>query len=375
MKIEKSYGSTPTEKFLSSLCENTFLKIWSYPNLYKKKGDELCDLLAVFENHIFIFQDKNISFSEGKSIDLAWERWSRRAIEEQIKQLNRAKNWIINYPDKIFLDAKCTKPFPVKIPSENVYIHKILIAHGAKEVCEKSYDGNAPPSLAICYGEKFPDQSYPFLLYLDNKDPIHVFDSFNLEIILSELDTFYDFKGYLVTKEYAIKKLKYLAYHGEENLLGYYFNNFDEQKNKYSIEINDKKVDGVLIADDKVWKNLINSAPYFRRKEANKISYLLWDKFIQTTCQNALDGILLGNGNIFNGKSAVYEMAKEPRFTRRALSDHMLGAIKKFPDADKITSYVSFMPSFYPEKLTYFCSSISLILLIMTLIAQFGSVC
>lgn len=277
MKIEKSYGLTPTEKFLSNLCENTFLKVWSYPNLYKKKADELCDLLAVFENHIFIFQDKNIF------IELAWERWSRRAIEEQIKQLSRAKNWIINNPDRIFFDAKCTQTFPIKIPSE------------------------------------------------------------------SELDTFHDFKEYLVTKEDAIKQLQYLAYHGEENLLGYYFTNFDQQKNKYSIGVKDQKADSILIADDKLWQSFVNSAPYSRRKEANKKSYL-WDKFIQTTCQNVLDGISLGNGNIFNGKSAIYEMAKEPRFTRRALSDHMLNAMKEFPDSDELAHHISFMPSFYPNK-------------------------
>ena len=47
----KSEGVTPTERLLSDLCERSFLKLWSYPNPFKDDRDELCDLLAVFENH------------------------------------------------------------------------------------------------------------------------------------------------------------------------------------------------------------------------------------------------------------------------------------------------------------------------------------
>ncbi|MDZ7794781.1 MAG: hypothetical protein U5P10_14165 [Spirochaetia bacterium] len=54
----KSKGLTDSEKLLASLAENTFLKLWSYPNPVKNDGDELCDLLAIFENNIFIFFDR-----------------------------------------------------------------------------------------------------------------------------------------------------------------------------------------------------------------------------------------------------------------------------------------------------------------------------
>jgi len=52
MKITKSKGLTPTERLLSELCDLTFLKLWSYPNPCKADGKELCDLLAVFEDHV-----------------------------------------------------------------------------------------------------------------------------------------------------------------------------------------------------------------------------------------------------------------------------------------------------------------------------------
>ena len=51
-KIRKSEGTTLTEKLLSSLCEKTFLKFWSNPNPRKKSEEELCDLIAVFDDHL-----------------------------------------------------------------------------------------------------------------------------------------------------------------------------------------------------------------------------------------------------------------------------------------------------------------------------------
>jgi hypothetical protein len=58
MAIDKSVGQTWTEQYLSHLCDRTFLKLWSYANPFKSDGKELCDLIAVFENNIFLFFDR-----------------------------------------------------------------------------------------------------------------------------------------------------------------------------------------------------------------------------------------------------------------------------------------------------------------------------
>ena len=55
---EKGSGVTATERLLSEFCERSFLKLWSYPNPYKDDGHELCDLLAVFGDTLFIFFDR-----------------------------------------------------------------------------------------------------------------------------------------------------------------------------------------------------------------------------------------------------------------------------------------------------------------------------
>lgn len=58
VQIVKSIGVTPTEHLLAELCEQTFLTLWSYPNPFKDDGKELCDLLVVFGDHVFIFFDR-----------------------------------------------------------------------------------------------------------------------------------------------------------------------------------------------------------------------------------------------------------------------------------------------------------------------------
>ena len=62
--IKKSLGITETEKMLAEFCERTFLKLWSYPNPYKGDGHELCDLLAVFGDYVFIFFDRKKQLRE-----------------------------------------------------------------------------------------------------------------------------------------------------------------------------------------------------------------------------------------------------------------------------------------------------------------------
>lgn len=347
MVIRKSEGVTLTEKILSQLCEKTFLKAWTYPNLYKSDGKELCDVLAIFDNHVFLFFDRESKKFENETQDILvqWTRWEKEVIQKQIQTAEGAKRYILSEDGAIYLDQKRETPFPIPIPIDPV-VHKIIVAHGAEEACKKSSKNNISGSLAIGYADEKLFQNAPFLVHLKRKDSVHVFDSYNLGIMLSELDTVYDFTAYVVAKEEAIKKYDIIYYCGEEDLLGHYFSNFDETKKKYSIGSNDSGANGIFIGEGE-WQSFIHSKPYIIRNEANEKSRF-WDALLQKTCQNALDNTLLGNGNIFNSQSAINEMAKEPRFFRRVLSDAMMKVIDGFPEnMQGIVRNVSFMPSFY----------------------------
>lgn len=60
--FEKARGLTASEKVLADLCGKSFLSLWSYPNLYRKSGKELTDLLVVFGDDVIPFADKSCAF-------------------------------------------------------------------------------------------------------------------------------------------------------------------------------------------------------------------------------------------------------------------------------------------------------------------------
>jgi hypothetical protein len=351
MAIVKSSGVTPTERLLADLCEKSFLKLWSYPNPFKEDRKEFCDLLAVFENHVFIFFDRESrQFDKlGKDPMVNWERWKRTAIDDQLRTAHGAEAYLRSGRG-IFLDNALTVQFPVTIDREQMVVHKIVVAHGADRACKEFSDANVYGSLAISYGAVSDDLlSFPFMIGLEKDRPVHVLDSHNLPIIFEELDTFFDLSSYLDAKSEAIRRFDSLMYCGEEDLLAHYFLNFDEANNRHFIGTTREDVNSLWVGEGE-WKDFSESKIYKDTKLANRNSYL-WDDIIQRTCRNALDGTLLGNSTLLRGQSAIHEMAKEPRFCRRALSEAMISAIRNFPETSApIVRNLSFMPSFYEGK-------------------------
>jgi hypothetical protein len=351
MAVKKSGGVTESERLLSRLCDRTFLKLWSYPNPYKDDGKELCDLLVVFEDVGFVFFDreKPLEPESDKDPMVLWQRWKRRVIDAQTKTAHGAERYLRSGRE-IYLDDTLTQKLPVSPKSELRVLHKIVVAHGALEACKQASDSNVYGSLAICYGQLRDEiPHFPFLVVLDKDQPVHVLDTHNLLILLKELDTVWDFSDYLNAKLNAINSLDVLMYCGEEDLLAHYFLTYDEEANRHFIGTKDSSINFLMVGEGE-WKDFECSAVYERTKRANHASYL-WDDLIQRTSDNALTGRLLGHSPLLHGRSAIHEMAKEPRFSRRALSDHMFRAIESFPDnLGACARTLSLMPSFYPEK-------------------------
>ena len=355
MKIQKSEGCTPTEKLLSRLCERTFLKFSSYPNPFKEDRKELCDLLAIFDDRVFIFFDRESRKFDTttQNISITWKRWKKEAIDNQIRTLRGAERYI-REGKPIFLDNKCKSRLPFNI-SKKAKIHKLIVAHGAKEACKKSSSDNVYGSLAISYSKTSSQHhlNIPFLVKLEQDNPIHVLDSFNVEIVLGELDTFFDFISYIDEKEEAIRKHDLIVYCGEEDLLAHYFLNYDQNKKKYRIAPENPNINfNSFMIEEGEWKDFIRSEPYKRRKQENELSYI-WDDLIQKTYQNALDGTLLGDSDLGNNRRhPIHEMAKEPRMARRVLSEVILKAINNFPETgrEEGSRKVDFISSFYENK-------------------------
>lgn len=346
-----SGGVTETERLLAEFCERSFLKLWSYPNPYKDDGHELCDLLAVFGDTVFIFFDRENELSDisDKDPQVLWDRWKRNVIDRQVRTALGAERYIRS-GRAIFVDAKRERPFPVPFDKDKAVIHKIIVAHGAKEACERASPQNVYGSLAISYTETDGGPTNPFHVEIDRHNPVHVLDSHNMPIVLRELDTVSDFSAYLNEKVRAAAAYDHLSYCGEEDLLAHYLVNYDAASDRHVIGpkgADRSKVNGVAIGEGE-WRDFAQTGVYKNTKNEDRISYF-WDQLIQRTCQNSLEGTLGGNSNIARGESAIHEMAKEPRFMRRGLSEKMLSAVDRFPETGEFTRQVTFLPSFEPN--------------------------
>ena len=349
MKIRKQEGFTPTERLLSRLCENTFLDLFSYLNPVREDGKELCDLIAVFDDHVFIFFDRESRKFDNveKDISVRWKRWKKKVIEKQIKALAGAEKYI-RTGKPIFLDPRRETALPVTVPRDPI-VHKFIVAHGAAKAREASSESNIYGSLAVSYSKPgAPSLDRPFYIKLENSDPVHVLDSVNVKLVLGELDTFFDFTSYVTEKENAIRRYDSLAYCGEEDLLAHYFLNYDARGKRYRIG-EDSREYQVIVIEEGEWKNFAVSEDYRKRKEANKDSYF-WDWLLQRTYQNALNGTLIGDIDLGKERNPLNEMAKEPRLARRMLSERMLEAIEKFSGTGDIPMHLTFVSSFYPDK-------------------------
>ncbi len=327
--IQKAIGTTHTELLLEKLAEASFLSIWSWPRPFKEDGKELCDLIAIFEDRVLVFFDRESRIFDTSHSDpqLVWARWKRHVIDKQIATAKGAEKYLRS-GRMVYVDDRLTTKMPLLIPS-NPKVHKIVVAHGAKDACMAFSEENLSGSLAISYSNSPDEISFPFHVRLDRYNPVHVLDLENLEIVFGELDTFGDFIAYLDEKEAAVSQLDTMSYCGEEDLLAHYLSNFDEPTKRYRIGLADPGFNWLHIAEGN-WQGFCQSKPYLRRKEANQVSYL-WDRLVKKTAANALNGTLGGDANVFHGKSAIHEMAKERRFSRRILSERIAAAIKAFP--------------------------------------------
>ena len=120
--IHKEEGSTQGEKALAKLAGASFFGLWSYASVHRllQKGPrtfahEVADLLVLFGRDIIIFSEKDIQFPETNDIKVAWPRWFRKSVVASLDQLRGAETYIMSGRGPLFLDAKCTQPFPLSL--------------------------------------------------------------------------------------------------------------------------------------------------------------------------------------------------------------------------------------------------------------------
>jgi hypothetical protein len=321
--IKKGSGVTETEKRLARLAEDSFLSLWCYPNLFRDQGQrnngdgkELCDLLVVFGDDIIIFSDKSCAFPN-KSPDLDWRRWFKKAVFEAAEQAYGAERWILRYPDRIFLDRKCTDRFPVPLPPpERRRVHRVVIALHAAER-SRAFFGRGNGSLRLkpsLVGRSHYDLPFTIGQLDPTRGYVHVLDEFTFDVLMSEVDTASDFVEYLSKKERAIATGAFVEADGEEELVAYYTTHWGADGKHHLAP----SADGAPMVVETKWNDLKSNAKYIAKKEADGASYH-WDDLIEYIAsiynEGNIDPRYVPTFGDFEG--ALRFMASEPRLARR----------------------------------------------------------
>ena len=326
--LKKSGGITPTEKHLAHLCEKAFLRLWSYPNLYRNQGGgkELCDVLIVFDRDIIIFSDKSCAYPETGDEVKDWARWFRRSISDSARQVYGAERWIRNYPDRIFLDAGCKHPFPLNLPHpEEMQIHRVVVARGAGARCSAFFGADSGSLMVRCdlVGDAHVNApAGPYGIFRigqvdPNKGYVHVLDDENLDILLSELDTVADFVAYLTRKEEFLCSGKVVSATGEEDLLAHYITHTNTD-GEHDFVVPDT---ADVVQFDHLYHGMRNNEQYVAKKSADKVSYII-DRLIEHVSSSAAERALIGGNELSIGdiEKALRVLATESRLSRRHLA-------------------------------------------------------
>lgn len=258
------------------LAKVSFLKDWCFANpKYENGTKELCDLLIIFDDSIFIWQIKNVKLEDGY--------YKERHKTKNINQLLGA------YKQLFVLNTKIELP-----------------GYG-------DFDQSKFKHIFLCSVFMGEPEFSSAIIEEVNGQFIHTIHKDTLDKIVNELDTVSDFIAYYKTKESFYQKgIPIMVTGGEEELLALYVKN--------NREIPDKDAH-ILIVDDGIWENLQQNPQYNARNEENKRSFV-WDHLIETLLEES-------KVQSFDHKLLTIELLKPTRFYRRVLSKCFLDLIMK----------------------------------------------
>lgn len=346
--LSNADGVNESERLLMRLCRKSFLSLWAHANLHtaqdmrhgKGSAKEFADVLVVFGNDVIVFSDKHIEFQCNREIEIAWSRWFKRAIAESAKQLHGAMSWLRRFPDRIFLDAACTRPLPVALPSRDVACyHLVAVTRGSRDACLKLFPGSFG-TLQIDTGvEGSNHEQRPFTIgALDrSKHFVHVLDELSLEVVMDEMNTITDFVQYLNARESFMNPTDIIVHAaGEEQLVAAYILSGDDSKHPFLPDVIGPTMHGLVIFDESHYPTLKKHPDYQEKRRQDKRSQI-WDDVIERF-------IRLGDPTLaypgfeqpnHETEKALRIMAAEPRFRRYLLIEalgEMLEAAMEQPD-------------------------------------------
>lgn len=291
-------GLTRSEKFVSQLCERSFLELWTHPNPIGKKGKELCDCLIVCGPHVVIISVKEIKYKDTGDAK-GWERWHRTAIEKSASQIWGAERWLKGADTVTRHDGRV---FSLPPKPERIY-HRVSVSLGSNQ------------QVPVKWGD------------LGNGF-VHVCDEKSVGIVFSALDTISDFVEFLTASEAFVTGETQVIFNGGgiEDLVAIFIQN----DNAFPAFAADKGAAGLMVIDGGIWDSFENSEEFKDYAAYLKGSYR-WDALIKNYTKDLLtDGMLdMHSQSVTHDQHALFEMALQPRYLRAQLSERFFEILGK----------------------------------------------
>jgi hypothetical protein len=331
---ESFSGVTESERYLAGLCRQSFLRLWSHPNLYRDQGrkgvkghgKEVGDVLVVCGEDVIIFSDKACRFPASKPLPLAWDRWFRRSIDASVEQVYGAERWLRSFPSKIFRDRACTIPLEISLPAPEVArIHRVVVASGLKQASEESPKSSVSPlriTPSVVGNDHYTQNGgTPFIIgQIDpKKGYVHIWDEVAVGHLLGELDTIADLLIYLRWKENFIAAGKLLTAASESDLLGYYM--YHHRGGSDPDVLSPPGGHEPISVESGSWELWANGSLRAARQAANSISYRV-DELINQTAEQVIAGKTLDplTDGFATAEQLFRQLAREHRLARRLLA-------------------------------------------------------
>jgi hypothetical protein len=184
----------------------------------------VCDFTVIFGRSVILFSDKATRFKPTGNIAVDWGRWFRSSIEKSARQVRGAVDQIRLHCVDLFLDAKCTMPFPYGVPKGgDVEFFRILVVNNVSQVywltprksgrlaLDTAIKGCGNHTIPFLFGDLYPSGEF-----------FHVFERPSLDLVLVTLDTIEDLLDYLRKREALFRSGRRIQAACEEDLLAIY---------------------------------------------------------------------------------------------------------------------------------------------------------
>lgn len=322
-RINHGEGLTSTEKLLKYLGERSFLRFWSHANPHWASGKELCDLLVICGEYVFVFSDKNVGFQLHRGEQVAWESWYREAVARQANGLKGAVRRLINLRVPVYKDNRCTVPIGIPVPSsDQTRTYRIAVAS-----LESDPDDSQPPTNLLAHDGALVGSQHvtpgatPFRLgdVSPESEFVHVMDVAGLSAVLTSLDTVSDFASYLDARCEFLRGKEGNIAENEWCMLTRYLLSFTEDGDRLPL---DAATPGFTHLSNGEWRAESTKAALRARKEANDVSYEL-DYLIERQARRIETQSFKYSTywNVEEAERVLRHLALESRLNRRVLAE------------------------------------------------------